>query len=176
MTLTTSCQEATLNPPITSYEVVKVEGGYQVTIPDIFFEEERCILATASLRCCPEEKKITRIAVIGKVEFHDLVAKRQGENGGDGNSKKKVCYSICRNPTVAAPIPSVMQGEVELHRLRCDVASTLDMAAKTDFSVAKEMLVNIQGSLKTNLEKSQVEDEPLANHLMCDGYSTSSPG
>lgn len=132
--------------------------AYQVSIHDVYCEEERCILATASLCNNTTVVEPTSITIVTcKVEFFDVLSQRQAES--------EVSFSVVRNQRLERPIPSDAQDEIELHRVRCEVASTLgkanDLASAGKMAAAKEVLVCVQEKVK----RTKIAARPLAVHL-----------
>lgn len=149
-----------MHRPMTTYKVTEKEAGkcYQVTIHDIYCEEERCILTMASLRASTAVETPTSVAIVTcKLEFFDVLANKQNEG--------EVGFSIVRNQRLERPIPSDAQDEIELHRIRCEVASTLGkasaMANSGKIAAAKDVLIVMQGKVRG----SKVAARPLAVHL-----------
>lgn len=149
-----------LSKPVTSYKVTQREVGhsYEVTIPDMYCEEERCILATASLPADLALQDPTSVSIVTcRVEFVDVLSSKQREG--------EVVFSVVRNRFLESPMPSDAKDEIELHKIRCEVASTLiqasTMANAGKIPAAKEMLVRVQGKL------SSMASRPLARHLVC---------
>lgn len=151
----------TLSRPITSYKVTEKEPNhtYQVTIHDIYSEEERCILAKASLPADAALEEPTSVAVVTcEVEFFDVVLHKP--------NKGTVTFSVVRNRALQNPVPADAREDIELHRMRCEVASTLgkatDLANLGHLVEARQMLAQVQG----RVESSTGSSKPLARHLV----------
>ena len=156
----TASDDITLSRPQTTYKVSEEEKGkcYRVAIHDIYSEEERCILAAAKLTACPTMVDPTSFTVVTcKVEYFDVLSSKQSE----GTS----LVNVVRNRSLQHPIPSDAQDEVELHRMRCEVASTLEEAGKLanagNIPAARKVLVHMQ----QRVQDSKVAARPLAVHL-----------
>lgn len=157
----TAGPEVTLGRPITTYKVTEKEPNrsYQVVIHDIYSEEERCILAKATLPANAALEEPTSVAVVTcEVQFFDVLLHKP--------SKGVVALSVVRNKVLQNPIPSDAKEEIELHRMRCEVASTLgkatDLANTGQLREARQMLVQVQG----RVEDSSAAAKPLARHLV----------
>ena len=156
----TASEEVILGRPLTSYRVAEKEQGksYQVTIHDMYCEEERCILATATLSASPTLTDPTSVAVVTcKVEYFDVLGSKPTEG--------TATLSVVRNKSLERPIPSDAKDEIELHHIRCEVASTLDQAGHLanagNIPAARQALVQVQGRVKGSV----VAARPLAVHL-----------
>ena len=160
----TASAEATLCRPLTSYSVTEKQARqcYQVSIHDIYCEEERCILATASLCRNNNITEPTSVAVVTcKVEYFDVLTNRQSE--------AEVTFTIVRNQRLDRPIPSDSQDDIELQRVRCEVAETLKQAGSLadagNIPAARHMLVEIEGKVKKRVMIAKPVGQPLAQHL-----------
>ena len=149
-----------MSRPLTSYRVTEKEQGscYQVTIHDMYCEEERCILATAKLSPCPAMTDPTSVEVVTcKVEYFDVLVRRPTEG--------MATLSVVRNHALQHPIPSDAQDEVELHHIRCEVASTLEQAGTLadagNIPAARQALLHVQRKVRG----SGLAARPLAAHL-----------
>ncbi len=149
-----------MSRPLTSYKVAEQEAGrsYQVTIHDMYCEEERCILATATLPAQPTLVDPTSVPVVTcKVEYFDVLASKPNE--------ATAALSVVRNKALQRPIPSDAKDEIELHRIRCEVASTLEqaesLATAGDIPAARRALLRVQGRVR----ESGLAAKPLTVHL-----------
>lgn len=156
----TGCVEAEVSRPVTSYKVSELEGkkSYQVAIHDIYSEEERCILTTITLPADPALQDPTSVAIVTcKVEYFDVLCSR--------STDADMAFSLVKNKDLRAPIPSDAKDEIELHQIRCEVASTLERAGSLanagDFTAARHVLAQAQGRVAA----SKVSYRPLAQHL-----------
>lgn len=153
--------EAVLSRPVTTYKVTEKEAKqcYQVAIHDIYSEEERCILATVSLPANQAIQEPTSVAVVTcKVEFFDVLSCKPSES--------EVTLNVVRNRALQNPIPSDAKDDIELHRIRCQVASTLGeastLASSGNIPAARNLLLQMQG----RVAGSVVAAKPLAAHLV----------
>lgn len=151
----------TISKPVTSYKVVEKDANqcYQVTIHDIYSEEERCILAKASVLADSALKEPTSVVVVScKVQYFDVLSHRPREG--------VATLSVVRNRSLETPLPSDAKDDIELHDMRCEVASTLTQASTLAnagrIPEAKDMLFKVQG----RVESSVMAARPLARHLV----------
>lgn len=149
-----------MSKPITSFKTTEKEPNksYQVHIPDIYSEEEKCILTKLKV---PADSNVTEALALPlvtcSVDFFDVL-----------NCKTNQCdfeCSVVRNMTVPKPVNSDFFDEIELHRLRCEVADQLEtatnMATKGDIDGARVVLTKLKG----RIGHSVVQHKPLAGHL-----------
>lgn len=156
----TAAEGVTLGRPLTSYKVAETEAGkcYQVTIHDMYCEEERCILAPAKLSADPALKDPTSVPIATcKVEYFDVLGSKPNEG--------EASISVVRNHALQNPIPSDAKDEIELHSMRCEVASTLEQAGSLatagDMQAARQALIQVQRKMRS----SAVASKPLTMHL-----------
>ena len=162
MKLTFSGKEKTsVGRPLTSYRVSEKEAGhcYQVTIPDMYCEEERCILTTLNVPADLTITEPTTVSIVTcTVEFFDVLAHKQRE--------ETATFSVVRNKSLVNPIPSDAQDDIELHRVRCEVAGNLGqanaLASRGNIPAAKELLY----ATKHKIKQSVVAARPLAVYLL----------
>ena len=130
-----------------------------MTIPDIYCEEEKCILTKVTAASDPDLQDPTSFALFTcSVEYFDVLCSKpnQGEVRGE----------VVRNVSLSSPVPSDYVDEIELHRMRCEVAESLNrantMAGAGNIHAARQLLndatIRIQGS--------RVAYRPLAVHLL----------
>ena len=132
---------------------------YQLTIHDIYCEEERCILTKVSLLANETITEPTTVPIVTcKLEFFDVVTGKQSESTKD--------LSLVRNNKLSRIIPSDDHDDIELHRIRCEVASSLEeanaLADKGKIPAAKEKLLHA----KRRVKESRVAAIPLAAFLV----------
>ena len=151
----------TISRPVTSYKVAEKDAGqsYEVTIHDIYSEEERCILATVTILADSELEDPTSVVVATcKVGYFDVFSRKPRED--------VVTLSVVRNKRFDEPLPSDAKDDIELHRMRCEVATTLTeattLADAGRILEARHMLVTVQGKVKSTLR----QERPLAQHLI----------
>lgn len=149
-----------MKSPKTSYKVTMNESGrcYEVVIPDIYHEEERCILATVVFSADPSLTEPVSVPVVTcSVGFFDVLSHTHQEATAKLN--------VVKNRALDNPIPSDAQDEIELHRIRCDVATQLEeadaLAKVGKIHEAKVLL----GDTKVRIERSRVHKRQLAVHL-----------
>ena len=175
----TGVGDVIINKPLTSYKVEKKrvkktgedneeketaeewEISYQVSIPDIYCEEERCILAKAILPACPSLTQATSVPVATcHLEYFDVLTCKL--------NKEEAWFNIVRNNTLDRTVPSDDRDEIELHEMRCTVASTLEEAN----SLAKEGQMaaarNLLGENERRLQHcpTVLRSRPLHAHLI----------
>ena len=166
-------QDATINKPLTTYNVEKMELkeeqdkdmeegqiSYVVTIPDMYCEEERCILTSVALPACPSLSEPASIPIVTcHVEYFNISSSRQ--------TMQDAWFNIVRNKKLDQPIPSDNRDEIELHQLRCGVATTLDkanaLAHGGDMAAARRLVDENQQMLMRN---RMMPTSRLVSHLV----------
>ena len=167
-----------MNKPLTTYKVEQkkvkrtgVDGekegpeewqtSYVVSIPDIYCEEERCILAKATLPACPDLSTATSVpVVICRLEYFDVLTSKL--------STEEAWFNIVRNRNLDRTVPSDDRDEIELHEMRCTVASTLQqanvLAREGKMAAARDLL----GERRVRLQHCPpvLHSRPLHAHLM----------
>ena len=149
-----------MSRPLTTYKISEKEAQrcYQVTINDVYCEEERCILVTISVPAIPALTEPTTVSIVTcKVEFFDVALNKQSE-GGAG-------FSLIRNRDLDKGLISEDYDDIELHRIRCETASTLEkantLAKLVKIQAARELLQKVE----VRIRRSVVAKKPLAIHL-----------
>lgn len=174
----TAVGQVVVNKPLTTYKVEQkkvkragVDGekegpeewhtSYVVSIPDIYCEEERCILAKAVLPACPDLATATSVPVITcQLEYFDVL-------NGKLNTEE-AWFNIVRNRNLDRTVPSDDRDEIELHEMRSTVASSLEQAN----NMAREGKVaaarNLLGEHRVRLLHCPpvLQAKPLHAHLM----------
>ena len=156
-----ACGDVTITKPQTTYRTVEQEPNkcYEVTIPDVYCEEEKCILAKVTAPSDPDLNEATTFALFTcRVEYFDVLCSKPNEG--------EVRGEVVRNNTLPQPVTSDYVDEIELHKMRCEVAESLSransMAGAGNIGAARQLLndatVRIQGS--------RVAFRPLAVHLL----------
>ena len=150
-----------VSKPLTTYrtEVKEPNKVYEVSIPDIYCEEEKCILAKVKVPSDPNVTEALTLPLVScHVEFFDVL-----------NCKSNILDSECtvvRNVTVAKPVHSDSYDEIDLHKLRCEVAENLEtassLAARGDIPAARDQLTR----LRRRIRESVVFKKPLGVHLV----------
>ncbi len=107
-----NCQ---ITKPLTTFktEVKEPNKVYEVSIPDIYCEEEKCILAKVTVAADPNVTEALTVSMVTcHVEFFDVM-----------NCKPNICDFECtvvRNVTVSKPVHSDYYDDIDLHKLRYD--------------------------------------------------------
>ena len=156
-----ACGGVTISKPQTVFRTTEKEANkcYEVTIPDIYCEEEKCILAKVIAPSAPDLDGAATVALFAcTVEYFDVLCSKPNQGEVEGE--------VVRNNTLPKPVPSDYVDEIELHKMRCEVADSLSransMAGAGNIPAARQLLndatVRIQGS--------RVAFRPLAVHLL----------
>lgn len=150
-----------MSKPLTTYKMVEKEPGkvFEITIPDVYCEEEKCILAKVVVPGDPTLTEPRNLALFScQVEYFDVLNCKP--------SKQTADCGIVRNHLCSEPLNSDNYDEIELHKIRCEVADVLtqaDRLAQTGELVrAKEILSRVTVRVK----HSVVIGRPLAVHLL----------
>lgn len=156
-----ACDNATITKPLTTYHTVEKEPNkcYEVTIPDIYCEEERCILAKLTAPSAPEIQEATTVALFtSSVEYFDVLCSKPNQGEVEGE--------MVRNNTLPKPVPSDYVDEIELHKMRCEIAESLSranvMAGAGNIPAARQLL----NDATVRIQHSRVAFRPLAVHLL----------
>ncbi len=102
-----------ITKPLTTFktEVKEPNKVYEVSIPDIYCEEEKCILAKVKVPADPNVTEALTVPMVTcHVEFFDVM-----------NCKPNTCDYECtvvRNITVEKPVHSDYYDDIDLHKLR----------------------------------------------------------
>ena len=156
-----ACGACQVSKPLTTYRTTEREPNrtYEINIPDIYSEEEKCILAKVKVQADSNvTEALTLPLVTCYVDFFDVLNCKS-------NQREFEC-TVVRNITVPKPVHSDSFDEIELHKLRCEVADNLEtaatMATKGDIPGAREVLTRLKG----RIGGSVVHKRPLAAHLL----------
>lgn len=154
-------EDCQVSKPLTTFKTEEKEPSrvYEVSIPDIYCEEEKCILAKVKVPADPNVTEALTVPLVTcHVDFFDVM-----------NCKTNNCDYECtvvRNVTVPKPVNSDHYDEIDLHKLRCEVAGNLEsaskMATKGDITGARNLLRNLRGRIR----ESVVYKRPLGVHLV----------
>lgn len=156
-----ACGDVTITKPKTTFRTTEKEANkcYEVTIPDIYCEEEKCILAKVMVPFDPTLTEPTTFALFTcTVEYFDVLCNKpnQGEVRGE----------VVRNMNLPNPVPSDYVDEIELHTMRCEVAESLNrantMAGAGNIPAARQLLTDTT----VRIQASRVAFRPLAVHLL----------
>ena len=127
--------------------------------PHIHSEEEKCILVKVLVpgdRTLEESQNLSLVSCC--VEYFDVITCKACEH--------TVMCGIVRNKLCSNPVNSDCIDEIELHRIRCEVADTLGQANKMansgNFRGAKDLIVRTTARVKGSV----VISRPLAIHLL----------
>jgi hypothetical protein len=150
-----------LHKPLTTYSTTEMEQHteYQVTIPDIYCEEEKCILVKVTTPGRDSMSESENLALSScTVTYFDVLNSCPVQH--------RVECSVVLNPAISCPVTSDCVDDVEQHRLRCEVAEALGkankMADRGNFAGARGLL---QGTVK-RVRGSRVSRQVLAVHLL----------
>ena len=177
----TGVDKVTLDKPLTTYKVEKKtvkkqdeekmetseaseeqwKTSYVVSIPDIYCEEERCILVKAVLPHCSSLATATSVPVVTcHLEYFDVLTSRL--------SKEEAWFNIVRNKNLDRTVPSDERDEIELHEMRCKVAANLEqantLARQGKMAAARELLGADQRQLQHCPQV--LRSRPLHAHLI----------
>jgi len=177
----TGVDEVTLDKPLTTYKVekkvVKKQGeekmeaneaseeqwetSYVVSIPDIYCEEERCILIKAVLPSCSALATATSVPVVTcHLEYFDVLTSRL--------NREEAWFNIVRNKNLDRTIPSDEKDDIEMHEMRCKVASNLEqantLAQQGKIAAARDLLGEDQRQLEHCPQV--LRKRPLHAHLI----------
>jgi Mg-chelatase subunit ChlD len=156
-----AAEKMRLHKPLTTYAVMEKEQHteYEITIPDIYSEEEKCILVKVTtpgddLLLEPENLALASCTV----HYFDVLNSRPVQH--------RVECVIVLNPNIGTPVTSDCADDIEQHRLRCDVADTLGeankMANRGNFAGARDLL----RQTAVRVKGSRVNRQVLAVHLL----------
>ena len=155
-----ACGDCQVVKPLTTYKTTEREPNrtYEVNIPDIYSEEEKCILTKVKVQADSNVTEALTLPLLTcHVDFFDVLNCKS-------NQRDFEC-TVVRNVTVPKSVHSDSFDEIELHKLRCEVADNLEtattMATKGDISGAREVLTK----LNRRIGGSVVHKTPLAAHL-----------
>ena len=134
--------------------------SYVVSIPDIYLEEERCILTKVTLPEYSSLSEPTSIHIVTcHLEYFNILTNRHTE--------QEVWFNIVRNKNLEGPVPSDARDEIELHQMRCGVASNLDkantLALGGNMAAARQLLKEDQETL---MQYRLLDTKPLAAYLL----------
>ena len=156
-----ACDEVTITKPQTTYQTMVKETNkcYEITIPDIYCEEEKCILAKVMAPSDLDLKEATTCSLFTcSVEYFDVLCNKP--NSGE------VRGEVVRNQALPKPVPSDYVDEIELHKMRCEVAESLSrantMADAGNIPAARQVL----NDATVRIQASKVAYKPLAVYLM----------
>ena len=138
---------------------MKEDGkSFKVTIPDIYYEEEKCIPIRATL-LSPKFTEENRLPVLTCVlEYFDVTQ----------------CLPFTTTKTVEVhcstalekPIPGSFVPDINVHMLRCEIAESLvnatKLADKGDIKAARDLLLHCKHSIST----SPILSTSLSKYLM----------
>lgn len=150
-----------VSKPLTTFktEVKEPNKVFEVSIPDIYCEEEKCILAKVKVPADPNVTEALTLPLVScHVEFFDVLNCKP-------NTRDSEC-TVVRNVTVPKPVHSDYYDEIDLHKLRCEVAEKLEsasnLATRGDIPGARDLLTKLRGRIR----KSVVFRKPLGVHLV----------
>ena len=156
-----ACGEGTITKPQTTYRTTVKEPNkcYEVTIPDIYCEEEKCILAKVTAPSDLDLNEATTCALFTcSIEYFDVLCNKPNQVEARGE--------VVRNHTLPKPVPSDYVDEIELHKMRCEVAESLSrantMAGAGNIPAARQLL----NDATVRIQASRVAFRPLAVHLL----------
>jgi Mg-chelatase subunit ChlD len=150
-----------LHKPLTTYTTAEREQHteYEVTIPDIYCEEEKCILVKVT---APGDSSVTESDNLPlascTVNYFDVLNSHPVQH--------RVESGVVLNPAISSPVTSDCVDDVEQHRLRCEVAEALGEANKM---ADRGNLTGARGSLQRAAKRvrgSRVHRQVLAVHLL----------